>query len=364
MSSFPFHPLIVVVAVGALIGLGAPASAKAPSSNTGVPLTVESLNSASLVPGQGRKVVGVNSVARAQVLLDRANFSVGPIDGRWGKNSEIAVYWFQRENGIQPTGDVDEKTFRALLQSGSSLPAVAPYALTADDTKGPFTKLPEDVYEKEKLSCLCYESLAEMLSEKFHTTQEFLALLNPGKPIDGMQAGQQLLVPNVRGPQPKEARKDVAKIQVSVKGWYLHALDAQGNIIFHAPTTLGSKYDPSPNEATKIVGIAFDPHFHYQPKLFADVPDTNAEANLQPGPNSPVGKVWMALSKPHFGIHGTNDPDSIGYASSHGCVRLANWDALDLARRSGKGIEVDFIDTKSEDGPAASSSVTTSANNG
>ncbi|HVT02610.1 MAG TPA: L,D-transpeptidase [Thermoanaerobaculia bacterium] len=285
------------------------------------------------------------SVLRAQVLLDRLNYSVGIVDGRWGKNSGISALFFQRENGLEPTGNLDEATFRQLMAKGGGAPTLLQYTVTADDLKGPFTKIPDDVYEKEKLSCLCYESLEEALSERFHTTADFLELANPGVSIKSLQAGQAIAVPDVRTAHP-DGTNDVKKIIISVKGDYLNGLDAAGNVIFHAPTTLGSKYDPSPDETLKIVATAHMPKFHYQPTLFHEVPDSDPEAHLQPGPNSPVGVVWMALSKEHFGIHGTAFPDSIGYASSHGCVRLSNWDAEDLSHRVDKGTLVAFVDTK------------------
>lgn len=285
------------------------------------------------------------SVVHAQVLLDRANFSVGALDGRWGKNSAIAVYWFQRENGLEPTGIIDEATFRRLVSSGGNLPPLRQYTIDASDVKGPFVDIPEDVYEQAKLDCLCYGSAVEALAEKFHTTRDLLEILNPAIKGQSLSAGQTLLVPNVREGL-REGGTEVAKIVISVKGSYLHAYGADNSLLLHAPTTLGSKYDPSPNETLKISGIAHDPHFHYQPKLFHEVPDDEPEANLQPGPNSPVGVVWMALSKPHYGIHGTKDPDSIGYASSHGCVRLTNWDARDLATRSKQGVIVEFVDPR------------------
>lgn len=285
------------------------------------------------------------SVLRAQVLLDRLNYSVGIVDGRWGKNSSISLLFFQRENGLEASGNLDEATFRQLLARGGSAPTLVPYTITAEDQKGPFTKIPDDVYEKEKLKCLCYESLGEMLTERFHTTADFLKLVNPTLSLDSLQAGQAVMVPDVRTAHA-DGTNDVKKIVVSVKGDYLNGLDAAGNVVFHAPTTLGSKYDPSPDETLKIVATAHMPQFHYQPTLFHEVPDSDPEAHLQPGPNSPVGVVWMALSKPHFGIHGTAFPDSIGYASSHGCVRLANWDAEDLSHRVEKGTLVAFVDTK------------------
>lgn len=292
------------------------------------------------VPIQGD--VAGPSVLKTQVYLDRAGYSVGVLDGRWGRNSAIAAWWFQRERGLESTGAVDDKTFRALAAQAAGTQAVVQRTLTEDDVDGRFTSIPEDVYDQEKLDCLCYETKKEKLAERFHTTIEFLDQLNPNAQFT---AGEAIWVPNVRDALTQD-RPDIAKIVISIAGNTFNAYDAAGNLIFHAPTTLGSKYDPSPNEATEVKAIAFDPHFHYQPTLFAEVPDSNPEAHLKPGPNSPVGLVWMALSKPHFGIHGTKDPDSIGYASSHGCVRLTNWDAVEVAHRLRPGVPVEFIDTR------------------
>jgi lipoprotein-anchoring transpeptidase ErfK/SrfK len=288
-------------------------------------------------------------VLKTQVYLDRADFSVGPLDGRWGKNSAVAVWWFQRTHGLPESGDVDEATFRALAGAAGNAPALKTYQVTDADTKGPFVHLPDDVYEKEKLDCLCYESIKELLAEKFHTTQDFLELANPNVKFSDVKAGDSIVVPNVREPMTAD-RSDIAKVVVSVAGNSFNAFDAQGNLVFHAPTTLGNKYDPSPDETVKVVAIAQNPHFHYQPTLFHEVPDSDPEAHLQPGPNSPVGVVWMALSKPHFGIHGTSDPDSIGYASSHGCIRLTNWDAEEVSHRISKGVLVSFVDTRKGSG--------------
>jgi lipoprotein-anchoring transpeptidase ErfK/SrfK len=289
------------------------------------------------------------SILRAQVLLDRVNFRPGIIDGRWGKNSEIAVYWFQRQNNLPPTGDLDEASYRTLLMRGGSAPAIVRYTVTADDVKGPFVKIPEDVYEKEKLDCLCYESISEELGERFHATADLMAQLNPGIDLDSVGEGTQINALNVPPPLTADQPSAISKIVVSVAGNYLHALDGNGTILFHAPTTVGNKYDPSPDETLKIVKVAHMPRFHYQPTLFHEVPDSDPEAHLQPGPNSPVGLVWMALSKEHFGIHGTTDPDTIGYASSHGCVRLANWDARDLSYQVREQTPVAFVDTKREE---------------
>ncbi|HEX8619650.1 MAG TPA: L,D-transpeptidase family protein [Thermoanaerobaculia bacterium] len=303
------------------------------------------LNAPVVVPLKGD--VAGPSVLKTQVYLDRLNFSVGALDGRWGRNSSIALFWFQRSRGINAAepGALDEATFRALASQAQSAPALIQRTLTEDDVKGPFEKIPDEVYDQAKLDCLCYETVKEKLAERFHTTQEFLDQLNPNVNMASLKAGDQVWVPNVREPLTQD-RPDIARVQVSIKGNTFNAFDAQGNLVFHSPTTLGNKYDPSPRETVEVKKITFDPHFHYQPKLFHEVPDSEPEANLNPGPNSPVGVVWVALTKPHFGIHGTSNPDSIGYASSHGCVRLTNWDANDVARRLKPGVKIEFVDTR------------------
>jgi len=291
------------------------------------------------------------SVLRTQVYLDRNHFSVGAIDGRWGRNSAITVWWWQKAHGLNPTGDVDEATFRSIAESAGGGPAVVPYTLTADDVKGPFVHLPDDVYEKAKLDCLCYESLREALAERFHSSEDFLDLLNPDVKINELKEGATINAPNVRAAVTQN-QPDIAKIVISIAGNSYNGFDANGNVIFHAPTTLGSGYDPSPEETLHVVSITPMPHFHYDPTLYHEVPDSEPDAHMNPGPNSPVGVVWMALSKQHYGMHGTPDPDSIGYASSHGCVRLTNWDAQEVSHRIHPGVEVSFVDTSSKHMPA------------
>ncbi|MGH9459283.1 MAG: L,D-transpeptidase family protein [Thermoanaerobaculia bacterium] len=288
------------------------------------------------------------SVFRAQVLLDAVNFSPGVIDGHWGKNTEIAVWWFQDANGVPSTGEIDERTYRLLASRSGNPSPLRTYVVTEDDVDGPFTTIPEDVYDKAELDCLCYESPAELLAERFHTTAGTLAVLNGGRDIATVQAGDRLLVPNV-GNRPLPTQ-DLGRLLVSVEGNYFHAYDGAGKLVVHAPTTVGSEYDPSPSETLKVTAIAFDPTFHYQPTLFHEVPDFEPEAMLQPGPNSPVGKVWIQLSRENYGVHGTSDPASIGYASSHGCIRLTNWTALQVANATSKGTPVEFTDARSSSG--------------
>lgn len=317
-------------------------------------LTPQAINDAPVVVPIKGDVSGP-SVLKTQVYLDRAGFSVGVIDGRWGRNSAIALWWFQRTRGVDATepGALDEQTFRTLAGTSNGGEVLSEQVLTAEDVEGPFVQIPEDVYDQEKLDCLCHESLPEKLAERFHTTVEFLERLNEGRDLASLKAGDRIWAPNVRT-AVTQPRKDIARVVISIQGNTFNAFDAQGNLVFHAPTTLGSQYDPSPRETVTVEKITFDPWFHYQPTLFHEVDDSEPEANLAPGPNSPVGIVWIALSKPHFGVHGTSSPETIGYASSHGCVRLTNWDAREMGNRLSEGVQVEFMDTRSKAANATS----------
>ena len=294
------------------------------------------------IPQEG----GGPSALAAQILLGRAGFSPGVMDGHWGKNTEKAVFWLQTQSGIEPTGTLDQATWEQVVRRAGNDPAVGQATIGEQDLAGPFTPVPEDVYEQSKLQCLCYSSLLEMLAERHHTTEEVLQKLNPEVDFGRLAAGNRYWAPVVP-PAPKldgAARQDsqVARIVISKAGFYTQALDGRGNILLHFPSTLGSKYDPSASGELKITGIAPNPTFHYQPTLFADVPDDKPEAQLPAGPNSPVGVVWIDLSKPHHGIHGTAVPETIGYTSSHGCIRLTNWDAERLAAVTRTGTPVEF----------------------
>jgi lipoprotein-anchoring transpeptidase ErfK/SrfK len=290
------------------------------------------------------------SVLRAQVYLDRIHYSVGSLDGRWGRNSAITTWWFQTARGLAATGDMDEQTFGRLAAEAQYAPVVKQYSVTADDLKGPFVNTPDDVYEQAKLSCLCYQTVIEKLGEKFHSDPDFLSVLNPDVKWNDLQPGATIIVPNVRDELTTD-QKDFAKAVISISGNSFNAFDANGHLLFHAPTTLGAGYDPSPSETLHVVKITPSPHFHYDPTLYHEVPDSEPDAHLPPGPNSPVGVVWIALSKEHYGMHGNPEPESIGYSSSHGCVRLTNWDAREVEHRIAEGVNVSFVDTRSKGMP-------------
>jgi lipoprotein-anchoring transpeptidase ErfK/SrfK len=290
------------------------------------------------------------SVLRVQILLDRALFSPGEMDGHYGKNTAKAVYFFQQSHGLRPTARVDSATFQALARAGGSpKDLVVQHRLTADDVKGPFITIPENVQEQAKLSCSCYNTLSEKLGEMFHISPDLLKRLNPGVNLDSLQAGQTVNAPLVRDPNAG-GNAQVAQIIVSGRGSYVQAQDASGRILYHFPSTLGSTYDPSPSGNFHVTHVEQNPAWHYQPQLLATAPDTAHEAMVPGGPNNRVGGVWMALSAPHYGIHGTNKPETIGYATSSGCVRLTNWDAQFLSRRVHEGIPVHFRDIQGRAG--------------
>jgi len=290
------------------------------------------------------------SVLRVQILLDRAFFSPGIMDGRWGKNTAKALYFFQQREGLRTTGRADSATFNRLARvAGAPDQLVVQKRLTADEVEGPFMAMPDSIYAQAELPCSCYQSLSEKLSEIFHATPELLGKLNPGVDLDSMAAGQAIWVPNVRSPDARPVAA-VAQLAVSGRGSYVHALDANGRILYHFPSTLGSTYDPSPSGSFTVRRVTKDPVWHLQPELLASVPDWKPDARIPAGPNNRVGLVWMALSAPHYGIHGTDKPETIGYATSSGCVRLTNWDALFLADRIRPGTPVRFRDITGRSG--------------
>jgi lipoprotein-anchoring transpeptidase ErfK/SrfK len=298
------------------------------------------------------------STLHVQVILDKLGFAPGVLDGKGGQSLTSALNAFQMTHGLRTTGEMDRPTLKALYPHRQWRPTWA-IRLDASVLSGPFTNpLPKDPQAQAKLPALSYRTALESLAERFHTTPETLIALNG--PQTRVTAGSMLVVPNalplsrayptddplwaatLRSLNVDASTVEASRVVVDQSEGVLRVYDKRDALVAQFPATMGSKYDPLPIGRWTIRGVATNPPFHYNPDLFWDARDSAEKAKLPPGPNGPVGVVWIDISKPHYGIHGTPEPSTIGRAESHGCIRLTNWDAARLAQMVKTGVPAIF----------------------
>lgn len=296
-------------------------------------------------------------VMQLQVVLDRQGFSPGVIDNREGMSLTAALRGFQRAHGLADNGQLDDPTKAALAQ-WDRIPSTQTVTIDAALAAGPFNgPIPHEPEDQARLQALGYSDLTEKLAERYHTTPDTLRALNPGF---NPREGAHIVVPNIRGGPVDNAPDDrgwratlaslgvagaqprAARVVVDKSEKVLMAYDAEDHLIAQFPVTVGSTHDPLPLGRWEIRTTAHNPPFHYNPALFWDASPGEQRQTLPPGPNGPVGVVWIDLSKEHYGIHGTPEPQTIGRTQSHGCIRLTNWDAARLAQMVRPGISAVF----------------------
>ncbi|MCT2576787.1 MAG: hypothetical protein E5X23_06985 [Mesorhizobium sp.] len=321
-----------------------------PHPGQGDVLQVNPETQAALPPDTGGKAtvdpslsLGVRQdVAELQVLLDRAGASPGVIDGRFGSNVDKALAAYNQITGSNLKSTDSAAIKAALAQSGGD--AFASYTITPEDVAGPYVaSIPEDYSQKAKLDRMGYTSVTEALAERFHMDEGYLKSINKG--LDFNRPGTIIKVANFG----QLVSTPVARIVADKDKKEVFAYDAGGKLVAAYPATIGSADTPSPTGIHTVSRIALDPNYTYNPSINFKQGQNDKILTIPPGPNGPVGSVWIALDKPTYGIHGTPDPSKIGKTESHGCVRLTNWDARELAKLVSPGVTVEFVGGSSVD---------------
>lgn len=305
-------------------------------------LSPEAINNArieDIIDGQSgttdASVAADPAVVKLQILLDRAGASPGVIDGIIGENVEKAIMAFEEMQNLEADGELDPEVISRLE---TSEPVIGHYTIAEEDRENVRGEpLPEDYSELAELDFLGYESLEEKLAELFHMDRDLFGSLNTEA---NFEVGERILVA-AYGPPREEG--EVARIEADKSLGQVRAYDADGNLLVAYPATIGSEQTPSPSGTHEVEAIAPMPNYTYDPDENFQQGDNTEKLVLPPGPNGPVGSMWIDLSEPTYGIHGTPDPELIDKVASHGCVRLTNWDAEELAGLTEAGVTVEFV---------------------
>ncbi|HLZ75305.1 L,D-transpeptidase [Phenylobacterium sp.] len=278
-----------------------------------------------------------NALIRAEVLLARAKFSPGVIDGQDGDNLKNAIGAFENAHQLPVDGKMSPAVWTAL--SKDAQPALTDYTITADDVKGPFlAKVPTDMAEMAKLPAMSFTGPVQELAERFHMDEALLKSLNPN--ADFSVAGTQIVVAALGSDRLKVP---VSRIEVDKTKRQVRAYGQADLLLAVYPATVGSTDRPAPDGEWAVRTVAPNPTYTYDPSRLTFGKASNGKLTIPPGPNNPVGSTWIDLTKDTYGIHGTPDPRMVGNAASHGCVRLTNWDARQLSQAVKKGTKVDFV---------------------
>ncbi|MDP3175604.1 MAG: L,D-transpeptidase, partial [Phenylobacterium sp.] len=320
------------------------APAPAPVVTPSVSPQAQAIDAAAFLAAPATPALARDGLIRAQVLLDRAHFSPGVIDGRAGENVRQALAAFEKARGLPVDGVLDDQAWAALTAADTQ-PAMQDYVIAPEDVAGPFVdKIPTDTAAMAALDRLAYASPAELLAEKFHMDERLLRALNPA--ADFTKAGTTIVVAAV-GARPLAAK--VARIEVDKAEREVRAYGADDALLAVYPATVGSTDRPAPTGEWEVRTIAPNPTWTYDPSRLTFGKEKK-KLTIAAGPNNPVGVMWIDLTKETYGIHGTPDPVKVGKAESHGCVRLTNWDVQQLGAAVLKGTKVVFVGAESAAG--------------